>query len=523
MFDKYNVTFGAFFKAVLILLPASLIYVTTITPAYLGRNCLILSLFLMLCLAFAYVILLYVVMSKLEARVDMKYRTRKDTTIDWIYGTRMAVKSGIILFILSDISRRLMLKKYSDMVIAIPILLVAAYMGNRGFKGLIRFYEAVFWFSVVSGIILFVSSVKNLDLGELRQCVQIYGEGSVGDSMRMVMVKGGVLFLGVTVMETVMMIYLGVNKRRRGMLFSAVGISVTIGIIGSIFVISTLGMSALEAGTKDILYVVGAMELPNGIKIRPLMLVCYLVLTCGISLLTPQVVCGFGAVTDLGRRRHSSWLKLAWLTLVFAVCVWLWDVPAHGTAMRLAAGYIMLVDVPLSLILPAVVVIGRKPLKKATLVLIAFAITAVLPGCAYNSVESVDYANVLVIEPGKQDGMYKYTLVITGLSGDEDKTTEERKYTAYATSFSDVRANYDKEHARQLDVSHVEYLAADNEQVLNENIFELGREFATSYVTVVVDRNILEKSGDNNTKDYLKTHYRGRCLATLGRHEGDYK
>lgn len=45
MFDKYNVTFGAFFKAVLILLPASLIYVTTITPAYLGRNCLILSLF----------------------------------------------------------------------------------------------------------------------------------------------------------------------------------------------------------------------------------------------------------------------------------------------------------------------------------------------------------------------------------------------------------------------------------------------------------------------------------------------
>lgn len=269
----------------------------------------------------------------------------------------------------------------------------------------------------------------------------------------------------------------------------------TIGIIGSIFVISTLGMGALETGTKDILYVVGAMELPNGIKIRPLMLVCYLVLTCGISLLTPQVVCGFGAVTDLGRRSHSSWLKFAWLTLVFAVCVWLWDVPAHGTAMRLAAGYIMLVDVPLSLILPAVVVIGRKPLKKATLVIIAFALTAVLPGCAYNSVESVDYANVLVIEPGKQDGMYKYTLVITGLSGDEDKTTEERKYTAYATSFSDVRANYDKEHARQLDVSHVEYLAADNEQVLNENIFELGREFATSYVTVVVDRNILEKSG----------------------------
>lgn len=522
MFDKYNVTFSAFFKAVLILLPASLIYVITITPAYLDRNCLILSLFLMLCLAFAYVILLYVVMSKFSERVDIEHKTRKDTAIGWIYGIRMAFKAGIILFILADISRRLMLKKYSDVVIAIPILLVAAYMGSRGFKGVIRFFEAVFWFSVVSGVVLLVSSLKNLDYMELLECVRIYEEGSVGDSLRMVMVKGGVLFLGFTVMEMVMMVYLGVDNRRRGMLFSAVGTSVIIGAIGSVIVIATLGMGALESGAKNILYVVGAMELPNGLKIRPLMLVCYLVLTCGISLLAPHVVCGFYAVTDLGRRRHPFWLKLLWLAVAFGVCVWLQTVPVRGTAMRLAAGYLMLVDVPLSLILPAVMVIGRKTLKKTALVLIAFALTAALPGCAYDSVESVDYANVLVIEPGMQDGTYKYTLVITGLSDDEDITAEERKYTAYAASFSDVCAMYDKEHARGLDISHVEYVVADSEQVLEENMLELGREFATSYVTVIVGGNILEKSGDNNTKDYLKNHYSGRCLATLGRDGSNY-
>jgi len=34
---------------------------------------------------------------------------------------------------------------------------------------------------------------------------------------------------------------------------------------------------------------------------------------------------------------------------------------------------------------------------------------------------------------------------------------------------------------------------------------------------VVIEQNILEKIGDNNTNEYLKTHYEGQCLATYAR------
>ena len=57
----------------------------------------------------------------------------------------------------------------------------------------------------------------------------------------------------------------------------------------------------------------------------------------------------------------------------------------------------------------------------------------------------------------------------------------------------------------------------EDEEVLSAVCSELGDEFATSYVTVVIEENIIEKSGKNNTKEYLKTHYKGQCLAALDR------
>ena len=55
MNDKYNVTFSAFFKMALLVLPGMITFVVTLIPSYFGRNCLILSLFLTLCMAFAYI------------------------------------------------------------------------------------------------------------------------------------------------------------------------------------------------------------------------------------------------------------------------------------------------------------------------------------------------------------------------------------------------------------------------------------------------------------------------------------
>ena len=85
------------------------------------------------------------------------------------------------------------------------------------------------------------------------------------------------------------MIYMDVKNRCRGMLAVVSGVSMVIGIIGSIIVVLTLGIGALGSNRKNILYIVGAMELPGGVRMRPLMLVCYLLVVWGMMSLAPHV------------------------------------------------------------------------------------------------------------------------------------------------------------------------------------------------------------------------------------------
>ena len=177
MNDKYNVTFSAFFKMALLVLPGMITFVATLIPSYFGRNCLILSLFLMLCMAFAYVIALYIVYMKIDERGNSESGKVKNRTIALIYGARTAVRMGLLLFVLAECSRQLMLKRYTVIAISIPLLLACLYMGSRGTRGMVRFAESVFWFAVAAGAVVILSSVSNLDLSVLKTVTEIGDEG----------------------------------------------------------------------------------------------------------------------------------------------------------------------------------------------------------------------------------------------------------------------------------------------------------------------------------------------------------
>ena len=524
MNDKYNVTFSAFFKMALLVLPGMITFVATLIPSYFGRNCLILSLFLMLCMAFAYVIALYIVYMKIDERGNSESGKVKNRTIALIYGARTAVRMGLLLFVLAECSRQLMLKRYTVIAISIPLLFACLYMGSRGTRGMVRFAESVFWFAVAAGAVVILSSVSNLDLSVLKTVTEIGDEGGANLTISRVMARGGLLFLGFSAMETVVLVYIHVIRRRRGMLCAAVGTSTIIGIMCSIIVICTLGTGALMAKEKNILYIVGAMELPGGVKLRPLMLVCYLVIVFGVMALVPNVIGGWGAVDRLGVRHRWLW-KTLWAVLAFAVCLWAGMLPGQQDRIKIISGYLILVDVPLSIILPAASLAGKWPVKKSAGLAAVLLTACILSGCEYKPVEDVvlhtqiEGGDILpnvknVVNPSM---LMESRQVITGLDDDEDSLTEEGVYQVDAGSFADACRSYNESHAKSLDTSHVEYIVAEDTQVMNEAAAELEKEFATSYVTVVIEQNILEKTGDNNTNEYLKTHYEGQCLATYAR------
>ena len=151
--------------------------------------------------------------------------------------------------------------------------------------------------------------------------------------------------------------------------------------------------------------------------------------------------------------------------------------------------------------------------------------TGVLAGCVYEPVENVDYLNVIVIdEPdtggdgqsAEQTG-YHYSFVVTGLDEDEDIQTKENVYEVDAFTLEEACRSYNETHSKVLDISHTEYIVLGDVDILDNVCQELESTFATSYVNVVIEKNILEKTGNNNTKEYLKSHYEGACLATLKR------
>ena len=555
-YDKQNVTYGAFFKFALLLLTGSIIYVATLIPPTYGENCIIMSLFLMLSMAFAYVILLYVAYNRLDAQERLEGAKRKNHLIGFVYGARMAIKSGILVFIVSAAARELVLRKYGEIAVALPVLLAALYIGSRGMGRVVRFAEAVFWFTVAAGVFVFVMSVKNIHLSELGEYTLFVEENGISCTINKVMIRGGLLFLGFTFMEMVIIIYMKVKHRRRGMLISVTGTAFIIGVIGSLIVITTLGMGALSSHSKDILYIVGAMELPGGVKMRPLMLVCYLLVVWGMVAIAPHIACAFETMEE-NVTSHVRLYKLIWAVGAFGVCIILQKLYSSGvnigtsaelssvgiTGMmgssvnglyRLIPEYLLLVDIPLSVILPVLAASWKKRRRVCVGLLLCICGAYMCTGCAYKSIEDVDYASVLVIDRQDDqvghndrsdigiDHRFKYSLVFPnpkegdGKEGDGSDDAE-KIYSLWANSFEKVRAQYNKEHARQLDTSHVEYIVTEDEEVLSAVCSELGDEFATSYVTVVIEENIIEKSGKNNTKEYLKTHYKGQCLAALDR------
>ena len=551
--DSQKVTFSSFLKTTVPILAGTIIYVSTIIPAIYGKNCIILSLFLMLSMAFVYVVLLYVAYDKLIAyspRISTKHKNR---AIGWIYEGRMAVKTGIMLLIISEAAKELVLRRYNAVAVAIPVLVAATYIGSRGLRGVVRFAEAVFWFAVVSLVIVFVMSLRNIDLSQLRIYTQFVEENGINCTINRIMSRGGLLFLGFSFMEMVVLLYMDTRNRRRGMLVSVTGISLLIGLIGSVIVTTTLGYVALAAKRKDILYIVGAMVLPGGIRMRPLLVVCYLLVVWGMLTMTPHVACAFEAVerlSDIGSQVHKQERgadcvhecscrygfvkKMIWVACVFAVCIGLQYLPVD--LYRLIPGYLLLVDVPLSIILPLLAVNWKKCVRGCSVLLLCVGVVHMCTSCAYESVEDVDYATVLVIEStdpgGGRDTEYKtegesknesntdlktelkYTLVLPEIGVEGEGSAGERVYSVCAGSFDNVRRFYNEDHANRLDTSHVEYIVADSDKTMAIAGEELEKEFATSYVTVIKAQNILGKTEGDSTKEYLRSHYKGQCLAS---------
>lgn len=511
-----------------------------------SKNNGILSLFLMLILALVYVVLLHLALSgvvklsdpakeKTEIMGAKVWNNKKKVTIASVYVIRYVIRVLFLLYFFVQGSRILMLPDYAGTVLVVPVLLALFYMAGKGLRGYIGFAEASVIGIGITLVLFIICGFWNADFSRLKEYVEFQMQASVCNTICQVLIKGYLLIVGLSMLEFVMYLYLRVEKRRRGMLVWTVSVPVVLAIVASCFVISLLGLQGKTMTSKGILNVVGAMMFPGGANARLGLLACYLLVIFGLLLLAIHIVfvCQFvdeiwkiicvwrksqASAEDMEEKR-SLWIRSGCVVVLFLLFLWMSRFLGERDAGRAFMIYIAAVDIPLSVLVPAFV--GRKRTnpgklaKMAAEVIGGILLVSILSGCMDRSIEAVDYLRVVMIS--ETDRGYEYTFVTDSLEGAESAAeSEEREYPVVAESLQRARAEYDQEHDRSLDLSHVEYIVVDSEETLRQMYPELIKEFVTNYVEVVCTDSLYQGEASGSIRKYIAAHYKGECLATLG-------
>lgn len=511
-----------------------------------SKNNGVLSLFLMLILALVYVVLLHLALSgvvklsdpakeKTEITGAKVWNNKKKVTIASIYVIRYVIRVLFLLYFFVQGSRILMLPDYAGTVLVVPVLLALFYMAGKGLRGYIGFAEASVIGIGITLVLFIICGFWNADFSRLKEYVEFQMQASVCNTICQVLIKGYLMIVGLCMLEFVMYLYLRVEKRRRGMLVWTVSVPVVLALVASCFVTSLLGLQSKTMTSKGILNVVGAMMFPGGANARLGLLACYLLIIFGLLLLAIHIVfiCQFvdeiwkiicvwrksqASAEDMEEKR-SLWIRGGCVVVLFLLFLWMGRFLVERDAGRAFMIYIAAVDIPLSVLVPAFA--GRKRTnpgklaKMAAEVIGGVLITCILSGCMDRSIEAVDYLRVVMIS--ETDGGYEYTFVTDSLEGAESAAeSEEREYPVVAESLQRARAEYDQEHDRSLDLSHVEYIVVDSEETLRQMYPELIKEFVTNYVEVVCTDSLYQGEASGSIRKYIAAHYKGECLATLG-------
>lgn len=519
--DYKNVTFKQLFvTSFMLIMPIALCVTSRILSKYNEKN-QIAAFLLMGAYALIYVILMYVVYTKMlvnTADDEASDKLVKSRVGAVIYVIRYAVRTVIIMYFFVNGCRLLMLSGYSDFVIAIPTFAVLIYFAGKGLKGFIAFNEVSFIGVVICLALFAICSFENADLGRLSGFALIGASSSLSYTICSVMSKGYLLLAGLCMLEFVVFIYFRIKERKRGMLVASVAIPLIFSIIASIFVVMLLGNAYHSVSGKSILNAVAAMAFPGGTNARLGLLACYLFVVSGITLMSVHVIGICRIIGGMCSEKYgagSCRLRVIIILVLLMAYFLIRLIFSKTNAENGVIFYIAAIDVPLSVIVPAAVSRKKGNTKKyAATVISALMAVCFLTGCSDSSIESVDYLRVVFIR--KDESGTCLTLVTDSLIGAASADeSEEIIYSVKSGSLEKACESYNFVHDRTIDLSHVEYIVTDSWDTLEEFYPELTELFVTNYVEVICDENLYVGNDSENIREYISNHYEGECLAAL--------
>lgn len=420
-----------------------------------------------------------------------------------IYAGRFILKAGILILFFSRVIQNYLLRSCNLWFILVSFALICGYGASRDMEKRGRMAEVLYPWMVVPLIIVLVFSICNMDWSSIwTNIVRIKPESFFSSEW----LSGYYILIMFSAME-LMLFSFTCQKKNSLQTAQLLLIWIVIAVIISYtYILGILGEGWIAEDSIAAFNVAEAGSFPGHImermdyQILTFWIIGAFMITCGYMYHAKVFV---GRIIEMGSRKKETQnheLLTVSFVIVFSVAACCFT---NEESLRLfVAGYMKYVDVPVSLLLPAVVLItkkyGRKDKcehkknrlkagKMSMFFLLISAMTVTLSACskeAYapiekraTSLENRDYAVSIIFNPD-EEGCEVEVAKLTEYKGSSENDLESESYSLKGDSVRQLLYSYESIYGRSLDLGHLEEITI--RYTKKDDLAELVKELANN-------------------------------------------
>lgn len=391
-------------------------------------------------------------------------------------------------------------EKISNLFVLLPLLLVAFYGANHAMEKVVRIHEMVFWITFVPFVIMIAFGFREVDWSVWIPA----GDMSVWE------ISANSLLLLPLVLPVEN--YLRLKKVYNEKSSIAISYSAVLSMIGLACVLSVLiaGIYGIcgAAGEKMVtIAIMRYIRLPLGILERFDILMIWFFMTGCFVLICNTLFMIRQMYREAFSKKHVWWIMMA-ACVIAGILVY--SFPKYEYSLLLFLWYGILIDLPLSLILPFLEVTGskrksrrkvdkqRRDRKKVTArikerrkrkkeefrklnavekmcmwIFMGMFCVVALTGCGKDmrNVEQRDYATVLLVSKETNRDLYHIYLGIAKEHRVGEKSQVENVVDFEVATLSELKEKYEEQRGKSLSLMHIKVLLWDMENMKMQDEF----------------------------------------------------
>lgn len=499
-------------------IPAPLLVIPYICLQYGGM----ITLFIGLLITFLYALLMHWIAQR-TGRNGREFLNCCPWYLSILYVLRYGIRAGILLWFFSAAIKSFLMYDLNQTVILAVLAVVTLYGSGGNIESRGRTMEMVFMWTMIPLILAGLIGIWNLNWSEIGETFQLKQAGDLKTwtGALAVLAAGSAFELFLYTQQNADTGNPDAEKNGWRNFWFIIGLVIFAVLCGYLMIIGTLG-AAYPA--KDILNSLNVME-SIGTGISGLRRIDYLVLT----FLVVGIFAMISGYYFRGRQHFNQLFRSSRYGILGAVTIGLLSVLTALFCLKtkepidVIGRYLLWIDIPLSILLPLLVMVtggrtkaaresaaaeqekgrqnNRLLWKRGMLLIVTLFLGLHLCGCWYgevSSIENQDYVSSVAIEQNKdQDTVYTFT--VADLSEYGGKPGDSIGYTdsmVKAENLRDACRIYKEEYGKTLDLGHLQQVilqtadstepgTADTEEYYRSKLMDFCSDPSISKATVV--------------------------------------